>query len=65
MGLDPGSWSFCQLADWQELNGIEPIAFCSHTIDEARVLTAKFDVPHELENANLLPENYIYELDFC
>lgn len=59
-----GFWSDYQLAGWQELEGVQPIAFYNRTKSKAENLAQKFSVENVYDNVDELLDNHSKDLDF-
>lgn len=62
--LGTGFWSAYQLAGWQELDGVQPIAFYNRTKAKAENLASKSGVTNVYDNVDELLDRHGNELDF-
>jgi predicted dehydrogenase len=62
--LGTGFWSGYQLAGWQELDGVEPIAFYNRTKSKAHTLAQRFGVENVYDDVDELLNRHGSELDF-
>ncbi|MCF2505747.1 Gfo/Idh/MocA family oxidoreductase [Dyadobacter sp. CY107] len=62
--LGTGFWSGYQLAGWNELKNVKPIAFYNRSLDKAKALALKHDVEFVYDNVDELLDQHAAELDF-
>lgn len=62
--IGTGFWSSFQLAGWQELQEVEPIAFYNRTRLKAESLAQKFGVTNVYDDVDALLDKHTRELDF-
>lgn len=62
--LGTGFWSAYQLAGWQELGGVQPIAFYNRTIAKAQKLGDQYGVKDVYDDFDKLLDSHAGELDF-
>jgi len=62
--LGTGFWSDYQLAGWQELGGVQPIAFYNRTVAKAQKLADHYGVKDVYDDVDKLLDKHAGELDF-